>query len=192
VLDELREGGIDNVIARYFATRPDGEDVTVEVLRAVGRARLVRLAGDERRLDTAKQDIGLLVALRLVDVDGAARIMTRREDDGRRPRGIPARDLPVPLQDDGKPHHARAERHARCVRRPRAALATRGRLVTFLRMTDVPLEGRRVLIRSDLNVPLDDDGRITDDTRIRASLEAYRIALAKGAAVMATSHLGRP
>ena len=59
-------------------------------------------------------------------------------------------------------------------------------------MTDVPLEGRRVLIRSDLNVPLDDDGRITDDTRIRASLEAYRIALAKGAAVMATSHLGRP
>src|SRR4029450_9326885 len=62
----------------------------------------------------------------------------------------------------------------------------------FLRMTDVPLEGRRVLIRSDLNVPLDDNGRITDDTRIRASLDAYRIALARGAAVMATSHLGRP
>jgi phosphoglycerate kinase len=59
-------------------------------------------------------------------------------------------------------------------------------------MTEVPLEAKRVFIRSDLNVPLDDAGRITDDTRIRASLEAYRIALAKGAALMATSHLGRP
>jgi len=64
--------------------------------------------------------------------------------------------------------------------------------VTFLRMTEVPLEAKRVFIRSDLNVPLDDAGRITDDTRIRASLDAYRIALAKGAALMATSHLGRP
>jgi len=64
--------------------------------------------------------------------------------------------------------------------------------VTFLRMAEVPLEGKRVFIRSDLNVPQDDSGRISDDTRIRASLEAYRIALAKGAAVMATSHLGRP
>ena len=64
--------------------------------------------------------------------------------------------------------------------------------MTFLRMTEVPLAGQRVLIRSDLNVPLGDDGRIADDTRIRASLEAYRIALDKGAAVMATSHLGRP
>jgi phosphoglycerate kinase len=59
-------------------------------------------------------------------------------------------------------------------------------------MTQVPLDGRRVLIRSDLNVPLDDSGGISDDTRIRASLEAYRLALGKGAAVMATSHLGRP
>jgi phosphoglycerate kinase len=64
--------------------------------------------------------------------------------------------------------------------------------VTFLRMRDVPLEGRRVFIRSDLNVPLDDAGKITDDTRIRASLDAYRAALGQGAAVMATSHLGRP
>jgi phosphoglycerate kinase len=59
-------------------------------------------------------------------------------------------------------------------------------------MTEVPLEAKRVFIRSDLNVPLDDNGQITDDTRIRASLDAYRIALSKGAAVMATSHLGRP
>ena len=59
-------------------------------------------------------------------------------------------------------------------------------------MHEVPLEGRRVFIRSDLNVPLDDAGHIADDTRIRASLEAYRTALGKGAALMATSHLGRP
>ena len=59
-------------------------------------------------------------------------------------------------------------------------------------MTEVPLETKRVFIRSDLNVPLDDAGRITDDTRIRASLDAYRFALSKGAALMATSHLGRP
>jgi phosphoglycerate kinase len=64
--------------------------------------------------------------------------------------------------------------------------------MTFLRMAEVPLAGRRVLIRSDLNVPQDDAGAITDDTRIRASLDAYRAALAGGAAVMATSHLGRP
>src|SRR4051812_10623616 len=59
-------------------------------------------------------------------------------------------------------------------------------------MRDVPLDGRRVFIRSDLNVPMDDAGKITDDTRIRASLDAYRAALQRGAAVMATSHLGRP
>ncbi len=59
-------------------------------------------------------------------------------------------------------------------------------------MPQVPLEGKRVFIRSDLNVPLDDAGAITDDTRIRASLDAYRAGLERGAAVMATSHLGRP
>ncbi len=54
------------------------------------------------------------------------------------------------------------------------------------------LRGKRVLIRSDLNVPLDDRGRITEDTRIRASVPAIRAALDAGAAVMVTSHLGRP
>src|SRR5262245_56662471 len=54
------------------------------------------------------------------------------------------------------------------------------------------LAGRRVFIRSDLNVPLDDQGRITEDTRIRASVPAIEMALAGGAAVMVTSHLGRP
>jgi phosphoglycerate kinase len=62
----------------------------------------------------------------------------------------------------------------------------------ILKMADVDLAGRRVFIRSDLNVPQDESGRITDDTRIRASLPAFRHALERGAAVMATSHLGRP
>ena len=52
--------------------------------------------------------------------------------------------------------------------------------------------GRRVFIRADLNVPQDDSGRITEDTRIRASLPCIRMALDAGAAVMVTSHLGRP
>src|SRR3970040_982822 len=62
----------------------------------------------------------------------------------------------------------------------------------FKRMADLDLRGKRVFIRADLNVPQDDAGRITDDTRIRASLPGIRLALEKGAAVMVTSHLGRP
>lgn len=54
------------------------------------------------------------------------------------------------------------------------------------------LAGKRVLIRSDLNVPRNDQGAITNDARIVASLPAIRLALAAGAAVMVTSHLGRP
>jgi phosphoglycerate kinase len=53
-------------------------------------------------------------------------------------------------------------------------------------------KGKRVFIRADLNVPQDDDGHITEDTRIRASVPAIRMALEAGAAVMVTSHLGRP
>ena len=52
--------------------------------------------------------------------------------------------------------------------------------------------GKRVFIRADLNVPQDDAGRITEDTRIRASIPCIRMALDAGAAVMVTSHLGRP
>jgi phosphoglycerate kinase len=54
------------------------------------------------------------------------------------------------------------------------------------------LKGQRVFIRSDLNVPQDDAGNITDDTRIQASVPAIRMALDAGTAVMVTSHLGRP
>jgi phosphoglycerate kinase len=64
--------------------------------------------------------------------------------------------------------------------------------MTILRMTDLDLRGKRVFIRADLNVPQDDAGNITDDTRIRASVPALRHALKAGAAVMVTSHLGRP
>ena len=62
----------------------------------------------------------------------------------------------------------------------------------FLRLSDLPLAGRRVFIRADLNVPQDDAGNITEDTRIRATLPGIKHALAAGAAVMVTSHLGRP
>jgi len=62
----------------------------------------------------------------------------------------------------------------------------------FLRLCDVDVHGKRVFIRSDLNVPQDDAGRITDDTRIRASIPAIQDSLTRGAAVMVTSHLGRP
>ena len=58
-------------------------------------------------------------------------------------------------------------------------------------MSEVDLRGKRVFIRCDLNVPIE-DGRITDDTRIRASVPGIEHALEQGAAVMVTSHLGRP
>ena len=64
--------------------------------------------------------------------------------------------------------------------------------IRLKRLADVDVAGKRVFIRADLNVPQDDAGRITDDTRIRASLPGIRDALARGAAVMVTSHLGRP
>jgi phosphoglycerate kinase len=62
----------------------------------------------------------------------------------------------------------------------------------FLRLSDVDVQGLRVFIRADLNVPRDGEGRISDDTRIRASVPAIRDALVRGGAVMVTSHLGRP
>jgi len=62
----------------------------------------------------------------------------------------------------------------------------------FKRLSEVDVRGKRVFIRADLNVPQDDAGNITDDTRIRASVPALKDALARGAAVMLTSHLGRP
>src|SRR4249920_1614526 len=63
--------------------------------------------------------------------------------------------------------------------------------MSILRMADLDLAGKRVLIREDLNVPVK-DGRITSEQRISAALPTMKLALAKGAAVMVTSHLGRP
>jgi len=63
--------------------------------------------------------------------------------------------------------------------------------LSALAQTDC-LSGRRVFIRADLNVPFDQAGNITEDTRVRASLPAIQMALQAGAAVMITSHLGRP
>ncbi len=68
--------------------------------------------------------------------------------------------------------------------------------MNILRFSDLCAQGQargqRVFIRADLNVPQDDAGRITEDTRIRASIPCIRMALDAGAAVMVTSHLGRP
>jgi phosphoglycerate kinase len=68
--------------------------------------------------------------------------------------------------------------------------------MSFIRFSDLcsrgQARGQRVFIRADLNVPQDDAGHITEDTRIRASIPAIQMALDAGAAVMVTSHLGRP
>jgi phosphoglycerate kinase len=69
-------------------------------------------------------------------------------------------------------------------------------LFNVMRLTELvaagQLQGKRVLIRADLNVPQDEAGKITEDTRIRASMPAIQMCLTAGAAVMVTSHLGRP
>jgi phosphoglycerate kinase len=63
--------------------------------------------------------------------------------------------------------------------------------MSVIKMTDVDLKGKRVLIREDLNVPVS-DGKVTSDARIRAALPTIKAALDAGAAVMLMSHLGRP
>ena len=73
---------------------------------------------------------------------------------------------------------------------------TASSVIPVLRLSDLiakgQLKGKRVFIRADLNVPQDDNGNITEDTRIRASIPCIQMALDAGAAVMVTSHLGRP
>jgi phosphoglycerate kinase len=63
--------------------------------------------------------------------------------------------------------------------------------MSVIKMTDLDLKGKRVLIRSDLNVPVK-DGKVTSDARISASMATINFALKAGARVMVTSHLGRP
>ena len=64
--------------------------------------------------------------------------------------------------------------------------------MNVIKLSDLDVSGKRVFIRADLNVPQDEAGNITEDTRIRASLPSIKYCLEKGAAVMVTSHLGRP
>ncbi len=64
--------------------------------------------------------------------------------------------------------------------------------MNFKKLTDLDVAGKRVFIRADLNVPQDAAGAITEDSRIRAALPGIEYALENGAAVMVTSHLGRP
>jgi phosphoglycerate kinase len=71
------------------------------------------------------------------------------------------------------------------------AFVPRRNAMSIVRMTDLDLAGKRVLIRQDLNVPVA-NGKVTSDQRITASIPTIKLALAKGAAVMVTSHLGRP
>jgi phosphoglycerate kinase len=72
-----------------------------------------------------------------------------------------------------------------------AGSSNAGTTMTFQRMTDLDLRGKRVLIREDLNVPIK-DGVISSTQRLEAALPTLRAALEKGAAVMVMSHLGRP
>jgi phosphoglycerate kinase len=64
--------------------------------------------------------------------------------------------------------------------------------MSVIKMSDLDLAGKRVLIRQDLNVPLNDAGEVTSDKRIKASIPSIELALEKGAKVMIMSHLGRP
>ena len=64
--------------------------------------------------------------------------------------------------------------------------------MNVIKLANLDVAGKRVFIRADLNVPQDEAGNITEDTRIRASLPSIKYCLEKGAAVMVTSHLGRP
>ena len=81
-LDPVREEAVQ-AIRDYYAAHPDGEEVTVAVLAKLGRERLIQLSGGVGKLDAAKQDVGRLVPILLVELYGADRVTTLREDNGR-------------------------------------------------------------------------------------------------------------
>src|SRR5438552_1442922 len=102
--------------------------------------------------------------------------------------------MPFFLFCSSRPRAARSKSSTRCAIAMHGALhpTDPSRMTALKRVADVVVIRKRVFIRADLNVPQDDQGAITDDTRIRASVPAIRNALDRGAAVMVTSHLGRP
>src|SRR5690606_17514478 len=149
---------------------------------------------------------------------GAARADLPRQPDAGAPavadRGATLRPLDRPVETDrfgadargGSSDDGRVRRAHR--QEPALRAGTRGRgkpaagthppimtgtpaTMTIQRMTDLDLTGKRVLIRQDLNVPVD-NGKVTSDQRLTASLPTLRAALDAGAAVMVMSHLGRP
>ena len=79
-LDPIK-GIVEDTIKTYLAERPDAEDVTVEVFATLGRKRL-REIGGRRDMKRLRQDVGLLVAITLVDIFGANRVLTHRDEDG--------------------------------------------------------------------------------------------------------------
>ena len=74
---------------------------------------------------------------------------------------------------------------------PQGARLMKGKLMSVIKMSELALANKRVLIREDLNVPVK-DGKVTSDARLRAALPTLKLALEQGASVMVMSHLGRP
>ena len=155
---------------------------------------------------TMRQSVHRASRLRRRDLSAALRVRVplRHADARGRRRGDDPLGVSVPVRDDGEPHQRSAGRDARGLARAHRAARRCGDDATarlrhlgatdaaFRRLADVDVVGKRVFIRSDLNVPQDDAGNITDDTRISASVPGIRDCGGRGGAIMVTSHLGRP
>ena len=97
------EAQVDGIIRDYFQTRPNGEDVTVDVLSRLGLDALTA-AGGEREPGVVKQDVGLLVAMRLVSIFSPDEVLTYREEDGKKVSLRTARRADAPWINRYTPH----------------------------------------------------------------------------------------